>query len=328
MPLRGRAAAEAAAAAAEAAQVGQAEVAHGPGTESVQGSSLLPPRQLPLEGSGQASDHSKPVVKLAGLEPAVHEQTALAAPQGSGRASDHSKPVVKLVDSEALKKLRADFDGAKTEYQVQSRVARSGLKVAEGKSLQKRFTELEDAWGKFMWSQRDGSSVTATLGEVQASSAVLSYARFGGPRGIDDEADASDDILDLEQETKTVLAELWDTLQKPSRLPDARARTALQVQVDEVKADLDQLETFIRRGLEEEYMFDVKAARSKDQSKERQLISESRSKALTDFSDQLKSLPPEHQEPALTNFGVRFSEEVSRLKEDVQNVAGRTHQET
>ncbi|CAJ1349166.1 unnamed protein product [Effrenium voratum] len=150
---------------------------------------------------------------------------------GKARKSHGAGGSPLAADADKVRKMREEFEGASAEYRVLSQVALAGL-TSEGESLQKRFKDLEQAWGAFQWNQKTGhTDVISTRQEVQAASAALSGHGVG---------------LDLEQEVETVLAELWDTLERPPAKPVKEAEEPL------VAEELDRLEAFIEARIHEE----------------------------------------------------------------------------
>jgi len=329
-PLRGRAAAEAAAA-AKAREIAEAALAQ---RDARQGAA----QQGAAAGSEMAerAERAESMTALQGSAAAISLHLEDAAqlrggpvpmvPWYSGRSGDG--PVLAKVDHEKVRKMREEFEGATAEYKVLSQVALGGLSSGEGKSLQQRFKELEQAWGAFQWNQKSRSDAPSTREQVQAASAALAQAH-GRSSG-------TETGLDLEQEVETVLAELWDTIEKPPK-----QRDQAEEEVNPIAEELDRLEAFIEARIQQEERAEQEGRREK--SRPNMEICEAQTEALQDMSVKFQSAYPSGMDegtggtPMTSNAlpeespvlpaAVHFGSEVRTLAREVQSVSAKLHQE-
>jgi len=247
-------------------------------------------------------------------------------PWYSGRSGDG--PVLAKVDHEKVRKMREEFEGATAEYKVLSQVALGGLSSGEGKSLQQRFKELEQAWGAFQWNQKSRSDAPSTREQVQAASVALAQAH-GRSSG-------TETGLDLEQEVETVLAERWDTIEKPPK-----QRDQAEEEVNPIAEELDRLEAFIEARIQQEERAEQEGRREK--SRPNMEICEAQTEALQDMSVKFQSAYPSGMDegtggtPMTSNAlpeespvlpaAVHFGSEVRTLAREVQSVSAKLHQE-
>eukprot|EP00439_Symbiodinium_sp_Y106_P024747 s432_g3.t1 len=225
------------------------------------------------------------------------------------------------VDHEKVRKMREEFEGATAEYKV----------LSQGKSLQQRFKELEQAWGAFQWNQKSRSDAPSTREQVQAASAALAQAH-GRSSG-------TETGLDLEQEVETVLAELWDTIEKPPK-----QRDQAEEEVNPIAEELDRLEAFIEARIQQddgEERAEQEGRREK--SRPNMEICEAQTEALQDMSVKFQSAYPSGMDegtggtPMTSNAlpeespvlpaAVHFGSEVRTLAREVQSVSAKLHQE-
>lgn len=340
-PLRGRAAAEAAAKAQDLAKVAlaQRDAREGAGdlpslAAPVMATPLAPaapplapataplaplaapaaaqaPVELPLQTPGSAVQLQEAAQLRGGPVPMV--------PWYSGIGGD--APVLAKAEVEKVRKLRDEFEGASAEYRVLSQVAVAGMTSKEGKSLQKRFKELEQAWGAFQWNQKNRSLNPTTREEVQAASAALAAQ----PKGVD-----------LEHEVETVLAELWDSLEKPVK---PRRAELSDPQLDE---ELDRLEAYIEARIHEE----EKAEREGREAKSRPKLEvcATQSEVLGDMSAKFQQSHPmgldegtggtpmtsytaQEEVHVLPGSGAWFDREVQHLSKEVHSVSDKLNKE-
>mmetsp|Transcript_50307 Transcript_50307/g.117368 ORF Transcript_50307/g.117368 Transcript_50307/m.117368 type:complete len:436 (+) Transcript_50307:26-1333(+) len=367
-PLRGRAAAEAAAAAkareiAEAAlaqrdaregllQLGTAEptspaspLASQPASQPALGQfgSVVSPGPTGLTGptgpAGATLATGLPTglpTGATGAVPGLHLEDAAQlrggpvpmVPWYSGRSGD--APVMAKVDNAKVRKMREEFEGATAEYRVLAQVALAGLTSGEGKSVQKRFAELEQAWGAFQWGQKSRRpDMPSTREQVQAASAALAHAH--GRQGAESN-------LDLEQEVENVLSELWDTIEKP---PKRHAEPIADDEAVAVEEELDRLEAFIEARIQEEERAEAEGRRAKSQAN--MDICDARTEALQDMSVKFQSAYPVGMDegtggtPMTSNAApeempvlptaVRFDSEVRTLAKEVRSVSTRVGEE-
>ncbi|CAE7322160.1 unnamed protein product [Symbiodinium natans] len=325
-PLRGRAAAEAA---AKAREIAEAALAQRDAREGVETKTLAPKEsQDQIDGPAAvlAAVPAVPAVSLH-LEDAAQLRGGPVpmVPWYSGRSGD--APVLAKVDNEKVRKMREEFEGATAEYKVLSQVALAGLSSGEGKSLHQRFKELEQAWGAFQWNQKSRSDAPSTREQVQAASAALAQAH-GRSSG-------ADSGLDLEQEVETVLAELWDTIEKPPKPKQA------EEEVNAVSEELDRLEAFIEARIQEEERAEEEGRQAK--SRANMEVCEAQTEALQDMSVKFQSAYPSGMDegtggtPMTSNAlpeetpvlptAVHFDSEVRTLAREVHSVSAKVSQE-
>eukprot|EP00931_Biecheleriopsis_adriatica_P076825 TRINITY_DN50497_c0_g1_i1.p1 TRINITY_DN50497_c0_g1~~TRINITY_DN50497_c0_g1_i1.p1 ORF type:complete len:371 (+),score=104.63 TRINITY_DN50497_c0_g1_i1:44-1156(+) len=304
-PLRGRAAAEAAAAAK--ARDAAALTAQGRGraaAEAALAAQANPPPPAAVQPS-RAGAGSIPLDEaaelLGGPVPLV--------PWYSGLGGD--APVLAEVDGQRLRKMREEFEGAAAEYRIQSQKALAGLNSKEGKTFQKRFDELEQSWGAFQWTQKSrsiGPAPRTTRAEVQAASAALAHARW--QQGLESQGLG----LDLQQEVDNVLDDLWDSLEKPKR-QEAKANA----QAEAISDELDRLEFYIEQRIREE----EEAERERTEAERRPLsgaVGPSRITAVrnegTGGTPLTSSGYAASEMPALKPSSLAFGQEVKQLRKE------------
>eukprot|EP00913_Durusdinium_trenchii_P004351 g4033.t1 len=140
-------------------------------------------------------------------------------------------------------------------------------KLQAGKTLQKRFKELEAAWGNFQWNQKSRSLNPTTREEVQAASAALAARPCG---------------VDLEREVDSVLAELWDSLEKPAVKPDTQDPMIME--------ELNRLEAYIEARIKEEEIAEKEGREAKSRAKLE--VCATQSEALGDMSARFQAAHP------------------------------------
>eukprot|EP00930_Biecheleria_cincta_P081571 TRINITY_DN7069_c0_g1_i1.p1 TRINITY_DN7069_c0_g1~~TRINITY_DN7069_c0_g1_i1.p1 ORF type:complete len:489 (+),score=88.77 TRINITY_DN7069_c0_g1_i1:74-1540(+) len=274
-PLRGRAAAEAAAKAkAEAAAKDalekrdellkeQQEIGGGVGRPPP---ASLPPTSLPSTVA-DGGIHRPPPASLSPANLPAAGGLPSTVPDGGKRGLPPENPYRPVfpaieVDSDEIRSMRREFEGAIAEYKVQAKAATDGLGSGGGAGLVKRFSELEAAWGEFQWNQRtNAKSISHGLRQTHEETLAMASAMSGSGfsrRGIDDEIEG----LDLEHEVDSVLKDIWQTLEEEP-LSLARRRRQKQVPIEAAESrtksaieatitDLDRLEANILKRIDDE----------------------------------------------------------------------------
>lgn len=318
-PLRGRAAAEAAAQAAKVALALRDAREGSAGTAASAFTSAPVSPQLglgPVPGSGEA-------MQVPGSSLQLQEAAELRGgpvpmmPWYSGISGD--APVLAKAEVEKVRKMRDEFEGASAEYKVLSQVALAGMSSGQGKTLQKRFKELEAAWGNFQWNQKSRSLNPTTREEVQAASAALAARPCG---------------VDLEREVDSVLAELWDSLEKPAVKPDTQDPMIME--------ELNRLEAYIEARIKEEEIAEKEGREAKSRAKLE--VCATQSEALGDMSARFQAAHPtgldegtggtpmtshttQDEVPVLPGSGAWFDREVQSLSKEVHSVADKLNKE-